>query len=101
MKQVINEFRCYQERVLRILHVLFRKLVLYSDDADFVMRVDCMTRYEYGIWLTYAVISSLRSLARYESRAYLSPLASNPLLVPSRLAFLQRSASGTVCLRPS
>jgi len=30
------------------------------------------------------------------SPAYLSPLASNILLVPSRLAFLQRSASGTV-----
>jgi len=27
------------------------------------------------------------------------PLASNTLLVPSRLAFLQRSASGTDCLR--
>jgi len=33
---------------------------------------------------------------RYMSRAYLPPLASNTLLVPSRLAFLQRSASGTV-----
>jgi len=31
----------------------------------------------------------------YRARAYLSPLASNTLLVPSRLAFLQRSASGT------
>jgi len=31
------------------------------------------------------------------ARAYLPPLASNTLLVPSRLAFLQRSASGTVC----
>jgi len=30
------------------------------------------------------------------ARAYLTPLASNTLLVPSRLAFLQRSASGTV-----
>jgi len=30
------------------------------------------------------------------ARAYLPPLASNTLLVPSRLAFLQRSASGTV-----
>jgi len=30
-----------------------------------------------------------------EARAYLTPLASNTLLVPSRLAFLQRSASGT------
>jgi len=28
-------------------------------------------------------------------QAYLPPLASNTLLVPSRLAFLQRSASGT------
>jgi len=36
-----------------------------------------------------------------ESRAYLSPLASNTLLVPSRLAFLQRSTSGTGCLRLS
>jgi len=33
--------------------------------------------------------------------AYLPPLASNTLLVPSRLAFLQRSASGTVSLRLS
>jgi len=32
----------------------------------------------------------------YEARAYPPPLASNTLLVPSRLAFLQRSASGTV-----
>jgi len=31
------------------------------------------------------------------ARAYLPPLASNTLLVPSRLAFLQRSASGTAC----
>jgi len=42
------------------------------------------------------------------ARAYLPPLASNTLLVPSRLAFLQRSASGTVmryalryCIRSS
>jgi len=35
------------------------------------------------------------------ARAYLPPLASNTLLVPSRLAFLQRSASGTVMLRLS
>jgi len=48
---------------------------------------------ENVILLTYAVISYLRSLARYRSTAYLSPLASNTLLVPSRLAFLQRSAS--------
>jgi len=39
--------------------------------------------------------------ARYGSRAYLTPLASNTLLVPSRLAFLQRSTSGTACLRLS
>jgi len=32
--------------------------------------------------LIYAVISFLRSLARYGSRAYLPPLASNTLLVP-------------------
>jgi len=30
------------------------------------------------------------------ARAYLPPMASNTLLVPSRLAFLQRSTSGTV-----
>jgi len=58
--------------------------------------------------VTYAVISFLRSLARYGARAYIPPLASNTLLVPSRLAFLQRSASGTVlryalryCIRSS
>jgi len=34
-------------------------------------------------------------LLAIEARAYLPPLASNTLLVPSRLAFLQRSASGT------
>jgi len=51
--------------------------------------------------VTYAVISYLRSLTRYGARAYLPPLASNTLLVPSRLAFLQRSASGTACLRLS
>jgi len=35
------------------------------------------------------------------ARAYLPPLASNTLLVPSRLAFLQRSTSGMACLRLS
>jgi len=47
-------------------------------------------------------------LAGRIARAYLPPLASNTLLVPSRLAFLQRSASGTVlryarsyCIRSS
>jgi len=36
-----------------------------------VMRVDCMTRSECDIMLAYAVISFLRSLARYGARAYL------------------------------
>jgi len=73
----------------------------YSDNVVFVMRVDCMTRIRDGILMIYAVISFLRSLARYRARAYLPPLASNTLLVPSRLAFLQRSTSGTVSLRLS
>jgi len=43
----------------------------------------------------------LRSLARYGSPG-LSPASGfEHLLVPSRLAFLQRSASGTICLRLS
>jgi len=59
------------------------------------VRGEC--RYGYAhVLLTYAVISFLRSLARKGARAYLPPMASNTLLVPSRLAFLQRSASGTV-----
>jgi len=48
--------------------------------------------------LTFRRCSGTDILADYarEARAYLPPLASNTLLVPSRLAFLQRSASGTV-----
>jgi len=64
-------------------------------DSDMYVRGDTEFRHMY--LLTYAVISFLRSLARgMRARAYLSPLASNTLLVPSRLAFLQRSVSGTV-----
>jgi len=66
-----------------------------------MMRIDCMARIDGGILVTYAVISFLRSLASIGAKAYLPPLASNTLLVPSRLAFLQRSASGTVSLRLS
>jgi len=33
----------------------------------FMMRVDCMTRIDYVISVTYAVISFLRSLARLRS----------------------------------
>jgi len=66
-------------------------------DVDFGMRVDYMTRYEDVIMLTYAGYRlAPRILARYGSRAYLSPEGFEHLLVPSRLAFLQRSASGTV-----
>jgi len=55
----------YQERVPRILHVLLSEVSdAYSVDADFVIRVDYMTRYDDVIVLTYAVISFLRSLAR-------------------------------------
>jgi len=45
----------------------------------------------------YRLEQAPRAHISIEARAYLSPLASNTLLVPSRLAFLQRSASGTVC----
>jgi len=38
---------------------------------------------------------------KVEEPGLISRYASNTLLVPSRLAFLQRSASGTVCLRLS
>jgi len=41
----------------------------------------------------YSLVSPLPGR---RARAYLPPLAPNTLLVPSRLAFLQRSASGTV-----
>jgi len=61
----------------------------------------CLFRVADVVHADLAVISSLRSLARYRARAYLSPVASNTLLVPSRLAFLQRSASGTAGLRLS
>jgi len=67
-----------------------------SVPCRFLIHVDCMTRSDAGILLTMQVISFLRSLARYGAGVYLPPLASNTLLVPSRLAFLQRSASGTV-----
>jgi len=48
--------------------------------------------------LTYAVISAMPRIPCQVvgSPAYLPPMASNTLLVPSRLAFLQRSTSGTV-----
>jgi len=53
--------------------------------------------YQWRNMLTYAGIPSKPSiLASSVARAYLPPLASNTLLVPSRLAFLQRSTSGTV-----
>jgi len=35
--------------------------------VGFEIRVDYMTRYEDVIWMTYAVISFLRSLARWGS----------------------------------
>jgi len=68
-----------------------------------VIRVMCVLSHlafrsvsERAFRLTYARDTVKPSIhARYDSRAYLSPLASNALLVPSRLAFLQRSASGT------
>jgi len=74
------------------------------------MRVGCMTRPYTVILLT---IQGIPAIAYYpllgsRSRAYLSPLASNTMLVPPRLAFLQRSASSTVlryalryCIRSS
>jgi len=52
-------------------------------NVGFVMCVDYMHVSEVVILLTYAVISFLRSLPGYRARAYLQPLASNALLVPS------------------
>jgi len=51
--------------------------------------------------IAYAAISFLRSLARYGEQGLSLASGFEHLLVPSRLAFLQRSASGTACLRLS
>jgi len=53
-----------------------------------------------GILLIYAVISFLRSLAMYGA-GLISADGFEHSASTSRLAFLQRSASGTVCLRLS
>jgi len=59
--------------------------------------VDCMTCYmRLRAELGRGIGASSVTYTSYGARAYLPPLASNTLLVPSRLAFLQRSASGTV-----
>jgi len=72
------------------------------DSGVCVLESHRFRRVSNGHWLTYVVIpASLVSLPGRRARAYLPPLASNTLLVPSRLAFLQRSASGTACLRLS
>jgi len=90
--------------------VLLTRVYTFRDVADVVnvslserdtVSIPCHVSTRYSM-LTYAVIpaKSLVSLPG-RSRAYLPPLASNTLLVPSRLAFLQRSTSGTVGLRLS
>jgi len=51
---------CYENS-----HVLLSEVSdVYSGDGGFVIRVDYMARSDAAIWLTYEVISFLRSLAR-------------------------------------
>jgi len=60
----------------------------------FMVRIEFMCYYS-GIGSTFGMLRNRHLAELVVARAYLTPLASNTLLVPSRLAFLQRSASGT------
>jgi len=66
---------------------------LGTDKCRLRVRVDCMTRTEDVIVLTYAVISFLRSLARLRSPGLSIASGFEHPASTSRLAFLQRSAS--------
>jgi len=71
-----------------------------SDDVGFVIRVDCMTRSNDDILLTYAVISFLRSLARYGSpglslaSGFEHPASTLPTRFPAALGIGHGSACG-------